>query len=106
MTTEQQFDANDPQQVKKRQSKAERKLQQQHDDLRSVLSTEQGMRFLWRLLGECGIHRDPFNTNALAMAKAVGAQSIGRFIEVEIAEACPEKFLEMQLLAQKEETNG
>lgn len=100
------YDAGDEIQVRKRKTKAQLQREQEISDLRAVLDTEPGKRLLWRLLGECGIHRDPFSTNALAMAKAVGAQSIGRFIEVEIAEACPEKFLEMQLLAMKEESNA
>lgn len=104
--TERPFDAGDPVAVKKRKTKAELRKERDDNDLREVLGTDAGKRLLWRLLSECGIHRDPFHTNALVMAKAVGAQSIGRFIECEIAEACPEKFLEMQLMAQQEEANG
>jgi len=100
------YDAGDEVQVKQRTTKAQRIRDKQKKDLREVLDTEAGKRLLWRVLGECGIHRDPFSTNALTMASNVGAQRVGRFIECEIAEVCPEKFLEMQLLAQKEEANG
>lgn len=100
------YDASDPAQVKKRKTKEQLRKDQQDADLCSVLSTQAGMRFMWRLMGECGIHETSFHTNALVMAQKEGRRSIGLLLELNIAQACPNKFLEMQLLNSKEEANG
>jgi hypothetical protein len=100
------FDAGNPEQVKERKSKAKRLAERRKNDLRMVLESTEGKRFVWAVMSECGIHSDPFHQNALVMARTVGRQSIGHFLTVLIAEACPEKYLEMQLLAAKEEANG
>lgn len=100
------YDAGDEAQVAKRRNKAQIRRDQEKADLSKILDTDEGKRFVWRLLGVCGIHRDPFNTNALAMAAQVGEQRVGRWIETEIAEACPCKFLEMQLMSKKEDDDA
>lgn len=105
-STDSVFDASDPIQVKAAVAKTKRARTNNGNDLRAVLSTVEGQRLVWRLMGECGIHQDSFNSNALVMARNEGRRSIGIFIEMEVARECPEKFLEMQLLASKEETNG
>lgn len=100
------YDAGDAAQVKAKKTKQQLLREREKRDWCEVLETDAGKRLLWRILGECGIFMDPFNTNALVMARATGAQGIGRFIHIEIQEACPEKYLEMQLLAQQEAENG
>lgn len=100
------FDASDPAQVKARKNKAKRAQDALYGSLKAVLSTPEGKRVIWNILAESGIEADPFNSNALWMAKAVGAQGIGRYIKILISKACPEKYLEMQIFNQQEEANG
>lgn len=47
------------------------------DDLRQVMATKQGRRFVWRLLGQCGVLRQSFNTNGSIMSFNEGRRSIG-----------------------------
>lgn len=56
------------------------------NDIRSVLSTKQGRRFIWRLLDRCGVHRSIWSQSALIHYNA-GQQDIGHFIEAEIVNA-------------------
>lgn len=100
------YDASDPAQVKDQKGKAKRMRMREQDDLKAVLSTVEGKRFVWRVLEFCGIHSDSFDTNALQMARKEGKRSIGLFLEVEIGQSCPEKFLEMQLMAAKEKEDA
>lgn len=38
------------------------------DDVRWLMSSERGRRFLWRQMEQAGVFRQTFNTNALVMA--------------------------------------
>lgn len=67
------------------------------NDLRQVLSTPEGRRFLWRLMGQCGVQasvvRDGLNASAYYRS---GQQDIGHFIQAEIVEANESAYLTMQ----------
>lgn len=66
------------------------------NDLRWVLSTKQGRRFMWRLLSEAGVYRLSFNTNAATMAFNEGARNIGLGLVTSITEACPDLYAQMR----------
>lgn len=64
------------------------------DDVRAVLATAEGRRFLWRLLGHCGVSKSIFAPNS-RIAYNSGMQDVGHFVQGEIVEARPEAYLQM-----------
>lgn len=70
--------------------------EKEQNDLRWVMSTKQGRRFMWRLLGEAGVYRLSFNTNNAVMAFNEGARNIGLSLVTSIVEACPDRYAEMR----------
>ena len=74
-----------------RQENLNRKAQQlrerELDDLRVVLGSKQGRRFMRRLLEESGNYRTSFNTEALIMAFNEGQRNMGLWTIGEIHQA-------------------
>ena len=75
--------------------------EREQNDLRWVMSTKQGRRFIHRRLSEAGVWRLSFNTNNAVMAFNEGYRNSGLTLLNEIIEACPERYTEM-LAEQKE----
>jgi len=71
------------------------------NDLRWVMSTKQGRRFMWRLLSGAGLYRPSFNTDPVVMAFNEGTRNGGLVQLNDIMEACPDRYTEM-LTEQKE----
>lgn len=59
------------------------------DDWREVLSTPQGRRIIWDLLGGMGFQRDLFNTDPLIMAANCGQHKLALALAKDIEEAVP-----------------
>ena len=59
------------------------------DDWREVLSTPQGRRIVWDLLGGMGFQRDLFNTDPLIMAMNCGQHKLALSMAKDIEEAVP-----------------
>jgi len=57
------------------------------EDAQFVLSSQEGRRFLYRLLGDCGVWRSSFNTNALAMAFSEGQRNVGLLLQARLIKA-------------------
>jgi hypothetical protein len=55
------------------------KLDQERSDIDWVMSTEQGRRFVWRMLSECGLYHD-FEGDANTMFKQAGRRQIALFL--------------------------
>jgi len=72
---------------------AERKAKDQRArelaDLKAVLDTEPGRRFLLALMNKCGVGRSVLNDNVITMAAAVGQQDVGHYLRERIAEVDP-----------------
>ena len=65
------------------------------DDLRSVMGTPQGRRFMWGLLGETGLYRSSYHPSALIHFNE-GQRSIGLSLLGRITADCPDLYLTMQ----------
>jgi hypothetical protein len=50
------------------------------NDLRALLGSQSGRRFIWRLLGQVGTYRSPFSPDALVMARDAGRQAVGQWL--------------------------
>ena len=59
------------------------------DDWREVLSTPQGRRIIWDLLGGMGFQRDLFNSDPLIMAMNCGQHRLALAMAKDIEESVP-----------------
>ena len=81
----------------KAQNRRMRRAKERFDhDVIAVMSTAQGRRFVWWVLGEAGIRRSVFRPNALEMAMLSGMQNMGLQLEAALMEACPDLYLVAQ----------
>ena len=66
------------------------------NDLRWVLSTAQGRRFIWRVLGECGVFRTSFMGGATDHTLFnEGRRSVGIQALTWVTEAAPDAYIKM-----------
>jgi len=76
----------------KRQEELEDRLKLQEseiEELRKTLEFKPARMVLVRLLVRAGLFRDPFNTNALIMARDAGYQQFGKELMLDIARVSP-----------------
>lgn len=66
------------------------------DDVRKILKTPEGRRFIWRLWGMCGIFRNPFTANANQTGFNAGRMSIGQEILADVNDASVSAFAQIQ----------
>lgn len=85
----------------KRAEKAEDKRLQEISDLAVVLSTREGRRFLWRMLGVARLHDRSYTGNSDTFFNE-GVRSVALWLQDEIASTQPEAFLQMQTEAYRE----
>lgn len=69
--------------------------EQATNDLRAVMGTPEGRRFMWALLGECGLFRSSYHPSALIHFNE-GQRSIGLSLMARITGECPDLYLTMQ----------
>lgn len=65
-------------------------------ELRDLLLDVRVRKLLWRIMEAGAMFSDPWNPNALTMARSTGQASGARFILKEILEANPEAWIVMQ----------
>ena len=65
------------------------------NDVRHVLSSVQGRRFVWRILDMAGVYRSSFTGNSSTFFNE-GARNIGLRVLSDVMDAKPEAFLLMQ----------
>lgn len=86
--------AADPQQVKEAAQKVKYGREQELNDVRSILATREGLRFMWRYLSECGI----FKTSMTGSSQTFfleGRRDIGLRLLTDVNEADPEAYFRM-----------
>ena len=64
------------------------------DDIRAVLSTRNGRRFLWRVISHCGPFKSVWS-NSAAIHYNSGKADVGNFLMAEISDADKEAFFLM-----------
>lgn len=89
-----QYNAADEAQVKERKSKAKFKRSEELRDVREVLQTPCGRRFIWRYLVDCGVFRTSFTGNSHTYFNE-GMRNVGLKLLADINEAAPEAYLQM-----------
>ncbi len=96
--------AGDEEQVAQAKGKERRVRQNQLNDVRTVLETEAGRRFVWRLLEECKAFASVKANDDSTTNYNAGKQDIGHYVMTELLEARPNALIEMMTEAQTERT--
>lgn len=86
--------AADHKQVKKAKRTQKEVRKQELNDIRYIMQSPQGRRFMWRLLGRCKTFGSIWETSAKIHYNA-GQQDMGHFIMAEITQADEELFFNM-----------
>lgn len=87
--------AADPQQVKEGGKKENEKHKVEALDLKTVLGTVQGRRFIWGLLCDCGIFQQSATDSGSWTYFNEGKRSVGLKLLVKINNVNPESYLQM-----------
>lgn len=96
--------AADKNQVKKGRRKEEILRDGEIDDLRHILSSVQGRRFIWGLLGKCHVFKTSFTGNSTTFFNE-GKRDIGLRVLAYVNEAGPELYITMMQESKKEGEN-
>lgn len=95
--TDEPYRADDPVQVRKRQTKAQRAAEQGLDDWRWLLADRRGRRIVWAMLEEAGIFRSAFDPDRPQVtAFNEGQRNAGLRILNAVMQADPDAFVTMQ----------
>lgn len=76
----------EPEQAKESGARQRFKRDQELDDIRSIIATESGRRFLARLLAHCKVSRSVWQPSA-AIHRDAGIQEVGHFVLGEVVAA-------------------
>lgn len=86
--------AADREQVREAKQKEVSQRERELNDLRSILNTKEGRRYLWRMMGHCRTFSSVWHASAQIHYNS-GMQDVGHYIMAEITEASPEAFFLM-----------
>ena len=64
------------------------------DDLKWVMSSKRGRRFVWKVLDRAGVYRSSFTGNSATFFNE-GQRNIGLMLLADIHSACPDQYLAM-----------
>jgi hypothetical protein len=88
--------AADPAQVAEAGRKERRSQQRDWNDVRVVMSTKEGRRFVFKILSMCRMNKLSFNPdNPNWTAFNEGARNVGLAIQAEVIQAAPKAWSEM-----------
>ena len=93
MADEDSFDTSDESQVSERRKKGGLKQLQDSEDLRLVLSTRGGRRFVWKLLSDCGLLED--HPPGLLLERFMGRRQVGLRVFRDVEAADPSAYVRM-----------
>ena len=82
------------QQKTKDKKKSLQRIDQQNEDsdIKWLMSSKRGRRFIWRLLEQAGVFRSSFNTNAMEMSFSEGNRNYGLKLLNQVHTLCPELY--------------
>ena len=92
--------AADETQVKNAEIKVKLNEDQKHNDLKWILATEQGRRFVWRLLETTGIFKSSF-TGSSETYFLEGQRNVGLKLLADVMECEPQAYLNMYIDSKK-----
>lgn len=95
------YNAADEESVRTRKRKDEQIRDRELHDMRSVMETIEGRRFVWRLLSQAGVFRTSFTGNSTTFFNE-GMRNIGLIVMADVQEACADKYLVMMNESKKD----
>lgn len=95
---------SDEGQVKNAEKKSKFRRDQELSDIKSVLSTEEGKRFIWRILSKCKAFSSVWEASAKIHYNS-GQQDLGHYIMSEIIDADEQLLFTMMKNNLKSERN-
>lgn len=96
------YNAADEEQVKTRKRKDEQIRDREMHDMRTVMSTVEGRRFVWRLLERAGVFRTSFTGNSTTFFNE-GQRNMGLIVLADVHEACAEQYIVMMNESKKDQ---
>lgn len=92
----------DDSQVKEQGKKEKRIRSLELEDMRRILETDYGRRFVWRYLGIAGVFQSSFTGNSTTFFNE-GRREIGLKLLADVTDAKPDAYVQMTLEAKKSE---
>lgn len=71
------------------------------EDLRWLMSSPRGRRFMWWLLSQTGLYRPSFNNSGSVTAFNEGQRNVGLAVLGHVTDRCHDRYLEMLTEQQK-----
>jgi hypothetical protein len=93
--------ASDESQIQGAKIKVKLGKESEINDLKFLLSTDQGRRFIWKLISKCGVFRQSFTGNSQTFFME-GERNIGLFVLDSVMEADPEAYVKMYTQSKRE----
>lgn len=87
---------NNADDLKKRKEEVKKDELNRESDVRAVMDTVQGRRFVWDLLEKTGMFNSRFIEKSLLMYWFAGRRDMGLELFNELTTVCPEQFWKMQ----------
>jgi len=78
--------------VKTRNRRERRARERELSDVKAVMSTVEGRRFVWSILAKSGISKTSFTGNSWTYFNE-GMRNLGLIVQSDVLEACPEAYL-------------
>ena len=106
MTTERAVTGNaaDEDQVASAEVRQRYTARMAENDLKSVMETAHGRRFVWSLLGGCALYHEGWSESHAEMARIAGIRSVGLRLLKRIELVCPDLYDLMQKEARQRTT--
>jgi hypothetical protein len=100
------FNAADEAQVTQRKRKDERVRDIELADIKQLMDSVQGRRFVWRLLDRTGVFRTSFTGNSTTFFNE-GMRNIGLIVLADVMAACADQYVVMMNESKEDtRTNG
>jgi hypothetical protein len=94
--------ASDEGQIKNAQIKEKLVFESAINDMKFILAIEQGRRFIWSMLSDCGIYSESADQSGSWTYYKEGRRSIGLKLLSKIMDADPDAYLKMMKESKKE----
>jgi hypothetical protein len=98
--------AADEGQVREAEKKVRLVRDRELNDIRHILSSPQGRRFLWRYLSACGVYKISFDHSGSITSFNEGMRNIGLKLLSDVTDASPEAYIEMMKESKEGELNN
>jgi hypothetical protein len=90
-----QYDSSNPEQVKKRRIRLNKQQLKEAEDLEYVMADARGRRFMWKLLGICGIFQLSYTGNSETYFRE-GSRNVGLRVIADLQEYCHPEYQRME----------